>query len=96
MAKLKKIKDFIDEELKIAEVEDVSNNGLQVEGKKEIKKIAFAVDACRKGIAYCPNNLELQYCLGYSRQCESYPTLERISPIRDPVVPTQRINEYDQ
>lgn len=46
MAELKTIKDFIDKELKVAEVEDVSNNGLQVEGKKEIKKIAFAVDAC--------------------------------------------------
>ncbi len=28
---------------------------------------SFAVDACKKGIAHCPNHLDLQYCLGYSR-----------------------------
>lgn len=28
---------------------------------------AMAIDACRKGTKNCPNSLELQYCLGYSR-----------------------------
>ena len=27
----------------------------------------FAIDASKKGLTNCPNNLELQYCLGYSR-----------------------------
>lgn len=48
MAELKKIVDFLDEELKVDEIEDSSNNGLQVDGKKAIDKIAFAVDACQE------------------------------------------------
>jgi len=28
---------------------------------------AMAIDACKKGVRNCPNNLELQYCLAYSR-----------------------------
>ncbi len=46
MVKLKGIKDFLDNELCIFEIEDKSNNGLQVSGVKDVKKIAFAVDAC--------------------------------------------------
>ena len=46
MVLLKEVVEFLDAELGIKDVEDSSNNGLQVEGKKEIKKIAFAVDAC--------------------------------------------------
>ena len=46
MAELKKIVDFLDKELKIAEIEDTGNNGLQVKGKQDVKKIAFAVDGC--------------------------------------------------
>ena len=46
MAEIKQITNFLDEELKIAQVEDTSNNGLQVAGKTEVRKIAFAVDAC--------------------------------------------------
>jgi len=43
--KTSKISAYIDEFLNIAKIEDSSYNGLQVEGKDEIKKIAFAVDA---------------------------------------------------
>jgi len=46
MAKLKEVVDFLDNELGIKDVEDRSNNGLQVSGNKEVKRIAFAVDAC--------------------------------------------------
>ena len=46
MAKIKEVVDFLDNELGIKDVEDSSNNGLQVSGNKEIKRIAFAVDAC--------------------------------------------------
>ncbi|MEA3514016.1 MAG: Nif3-like dinuclear metal center hexameric protein [Nanoarchaeota archaeon] len=46
MAEIKQITNFLDEELKTAQVEDTSNNGLQVAGKTEVRKIAFAVDAC--------------------------------------------------
>jgi len=46
MVLLKEIVEFLDGELGIKDVEDSSNNGLQVSGVKEVKKIAFAVDAC--------------------------------------------------
>jgi len=39
---------YLDEYLKIAEIEDVSNNGLQVEGGEGVRKVALAVDACRE------------------------------------------------
>ncbi|HZY44041.1 MAG TPA: Nif3-like dinuclear metal center hexameric protein [Anaerolineae bacterium] len=37
---------YLNEYLRVAEIEDRSNNGLQVEGVGEVNKIAFAVDAC--------------------------------------------------
>ncbi|WP_456329800.1 Nif3-like dinuclear metal center hexameric protein [Archaeoglobus sp.] len=43
---LAEIVKFLDEYLQIGNYQDVSNNGLQVEGKREVEKIAFAVDAC--------------------------------------------------
>ncbi len=43
---LQKLTDFLDEYLAINEYEDTSLNGLQVEGAREINKIAIAVDAC--------------------------------------------------
>jgi len=46
MVLLKEVVEFLDGELGIKDVEDRSNNGLQVSGSKEVKKIAFAVDAC--------------------------------------------------
>jgi dinuclear metal center YbgI/SA1388 family protein len=46
MESIYKITLFIDKWLKIAEIEDASNNGLQVEGNKQVNKIGFAVDAC--------------------------------------------------
>ncbi|MBU1111394.1 MAG: Nif3-like dinuclear metal center hexameric protein [archaeon] len=47
MTKAKDIAKYLDEELKVAEIEDHSNNGLQVQNSDntEIKKVAFAVDA---------------------------------------------------
>ena len=45
MAKIKDITDFISGELEIASYQDVSLNGLQVEGRLEVSKIAAAVDA---------------------------------------------------
>ncbi len=44
MAKLKKITAFLNKLL--PRIKDASVNGLQVKGKDEVKKIAFAVDAC--------------------------------------------------
>ena len=44
--KLYEIVEFLDDLLKVEEWQDKSNNGLQVEGKEEVKKVAFAVDAC--------------------------------------------------
>ena len=37
---------YLDDFLRISEIKDTSNNGLQVEGAKEVRKVAFAVDAC--------------------------------------------------
>jgi len=37
---------YLDTYLRIAEFEDTSQNGLQVEGPEEVTKVAFAVDAC--------------------------------------------------
>ena len=46
MVNAKEITEFLNEELKIYDIEDSSCNGLQVENTDEIKKIGFAVDAC--------------------------------------------------
>ena len=40
------IVNFLDDLLKVKDWQDKSNNGLQVEGKEEVEKVAFAVDAC--------------------------------------------------
>ncbi|NCN65402.1 MAG: Nif3-like dinuclear metal center hexameric protein [Candidatus Altiarchaeum hamiconexum] len=42
---IKKLNKFLDKYLKISEIDDLSVNGLQVEGRKDVKKICFAVDA---------------------------------------------------
>jgi len=44
--RLNEIVEFLDDFLKIDEWQDKSNNGLQVEGRKDVNRIAFAVDAC--------------------------------------------------
>jgi dinuclear metal center YbgI/SA1388 family protein len=44
--KLHEVCSFLDEYLQIADYQDVSNNGLQIEGRRRVKKVAFAVDAC--------------------------------------------------
>jgi len=45
MAELNKIIGFLNQTLKINEIQDSSNNGLQVGENKNVKKIAFAVDS---------------------------------------------------
>lgn len=45
MPKLNEILKFLDQYLETDKFEDGSWNGLQIEGKKEVKKIVFAVDA---------------------------------------------------
>ncbi len=45
---LKEIVGYLDSYLRLADfADDVSNNGLQVESKPEVAKIAFGVDACQ-------------------------------------------------
>ncbi len=44
--KLEEVVRFLDDFLGIEEWEDKSNNGLQVEGRSDVEKVAFAVDAC--------------------------------------------------
>jgi dinuclear metal center YbgI/SA1388 family protein len=41
-----KLIDYLDGYLRVAEIEDESQNGLQVEGPDEVGRVAFAVDAC--------------------------------------------------
>ena len=38
---------YLDETLRVKEIEDTSQNGLQVEGPEEVTKIALAVDSCQ-------------------------------------------------
>ncbi|MBC7226742.1 MAG: Nif3-like dinuclear metal center hexameric protein [Thermoflexales bacterium] len=38
---------YLDEYLRVREIEDTSQNGLQVEAPAEMRKVAFAVDACQ-------------------------------------------------
>jgi len=45
MAKLRTIVNFLDKELKIAEFDDSSNNGLQVQNSGRVRKICCGVDA---------------------------------------------------
>jgi len=47
MAKRSEIVSFLDNYLRVRKIADGSLNGLQVEGKGEVKKIALAVDACQ-------------------------------------------------
>ncbi|AEA46879.1 Nif3-like dinuclear metal center hexameric protein [Archaeoglobus veneficus] len=44
--RLRELTFFLDEFLKTGEWSETSKNGLQVEGKEEVEKVAFAVDAC--------------------------------------------------
>jgi dinuclear metal center YbgI/SA1388 family protein len=44
--KLDELTTCLDEYLHVAEIEDRSQNGLQVEGPAEVTRVAFAVDAC--------------------------------------------------
>lgn len=47
MVKRDEIVRFLDEYLKISEINDSSLNGMQVEGRDDVKKIVLAVDACQ-------------------------------------------------
>jgi dinuclear metal center YbgI/SA1388 family protein len=46
MVEVKKITEYLNEELKIYDIEDSSSNGLQVETEVNVQKIGFAVDGC--------------------------------------------------
>lgn len=41
---------YLDGYLRVAEIEDLSANGLQVEGSATVRRLAFAVDACQATI----------------------------------------------
>ncbi len=45
--KTEELVSYLDEYLRVREIEDTSQNGLQVEGPAEVRKVAFAVDACQ-------------------------------------------------
>lgn len=48
--KLKQILDWLGRELEIGRFDDVSNNGLQIEGPEDVGKVAFAVDASLESV----------------------------------------------
>ena len=48
--KLKELIDWFGRELEIGKFDDVSNNGLQIDGPTEIAKVAFAVDASLESV----------------------------------------------
>jgi len=55
MVSLKKIVGFLDGYLKVKEIKDDSWNGLQFEGKKEVKKVCVAVDASNESFEKAVN-----------------------------------------
>ena len=56
MGKLKDISEFLDQELQVNEFNDVSLNGLQIEGSREVSSIAVAVDS---GLSIIEQAIEL-------------------------------------
>ena len=48
--KLGRILDWLGRELEVGKFDDVSNNGLQIEGPDEVDKVAFAVDASLESV----------------------------------------------
>ena len=48
--KIEKIITWLDRTLKVADFDDVSNNGLQVEAADEVRTVAFAVDASVRAV----------------------------------------------
>ena len=48
--KLRKILDWLGQELEISRFDDVSNNGLQIVGPEDVSKVAFAVDASLESV----------------------------------------------
>jgi putative NIF3 family GTP cyclohydrolase 1 type 2 len=48
--KLRRILDWLGRELEVSKFDDVSNNGLQIEGPEEVTKVAFAVDASLESV----------------------------------------------
>lgn len=48
--KLKRLIEWLGRELEISKFDDVSNNGIQIGGPEEVKKVAFAVDASLESV----------------------------------------------
>ena len=48
---LDRLVSYLDEYLGVADYEDRSNNGLQVEGRREVRRVGYAVDACQEAFA---------------------------------------------
>ena len=48
--KLRQVLDWLERELETGKFDDVSNNGLQIEGPEDVEKVAFAVDASLESV----------------------------------------------
>ena len=48
--KVRQLLDWIERELDVGKFDDVSNNGLQIEGPEDVEKVAFAVDASLESV----------------------------------------------
>ncbi len=68
---LRDLVSYLDEYLRVSEIEDDSQNGLQVAGPAEVKKIAFAVDgclaACEQAVAWGADLLVVHHGLFWGR-----------------------------
>jgi dinuclear metal center YbgI/SA1388 family protein len=53
---LRRIVEFLDSELHIKEIEDLSRNGLQVQGTEKIRRVGLAVDGCCEAYAAAADN----------------------------------------
>ncbi len=51
VVRLEELCAYLDEYLRVGEIKDTSQNGLQVEGPEEVERVAFAVDGCLESFA---------------------------------------------
>ncbi|MGD2143290.1 MAG: Nif3-like dinuclear metal center hexameric protein [Anaerolineae bacterium] len=79
----KKLVGYLDDYLRVEEIDDKSQNGLQVEGPDRVSKIAFAVDGCQasfeQAIAEAAQLLIVHHGLFWSEpQCLIGPRFQRV------------------
>ncbi len=86
MAKLKNVVKFLDKYLKNKEVKDTSRNGLQVRGKLEVSKIAFAenasLDTFKMALKEKADLIIVHHGILWKSRYKKYPVFKRITKER--------------